>query len=77
MDLFFFFLFLFESGNGETEGTVYCEIIYIWKFVFPLVIPHLFSKTTTWAALSIAKVNSDITPEILKKTKWYSAIISL
>lgn len=51
--------------------------MFILKIWFPLVLPHLFSKTATWAALSIAKVNLDIKPEILIKKKWYKVFIPL
>lgn len=42
--------------------------MFTLKIWFPLVL-NFFSKTATWAALSIAKVNFDIKPEILMKTK--------
>lgn len=51
--------------------------MFILKIWFPLVLPHLFFKTATWAALSIAKINLDIKPEILIKKKWYKVFISL
>lgn len=47
------------------------------KIWFPLVLPHFFSNVTTWTALSIAKVDLDIKPEILMQTKQYKVFISL
>lgn len=70
----YFFFFESENDGSHSSGSDGNVLLKIW---FPLVSPHFFSKTATWAALFIAKVNLDIKPEILTKTRWYRVFISL